>query len=157
MEFQKKMMLKAIDLAIENISHTDGGPFGAVIVREGEILGNGVNRVVCEHDPTSHAEIIAIKVACRALGSHNLTGSDLFTSCYPCPMCLGAIRWARIERVFYALTSRDAADMGFADEEFYRMHGIPEDLSHLTMIQIASEEALRIKDAWLSKQSRKMY
>lgn len=157
MEFPRKMMLKAIDLAIENITHSDGGPFGAVLVRDGEILGVGTNRVVCDHDPTAHAEIVAIKNACKALGTHDLTGCDLFTCCYPCPMCLGAIRWARIERVFYALTSRDASDMGFADEEFYRMHGLPEDLSHLVMIQIASEDALRIKDVWLSKQSRKMY
>lgn len=157
MEFQKKMMLKAIDLAIENISHSDGGPFGAIIVRDGEILGEGSNRVVLEQDPTAHAEIVAIRNACKVLGTHNLTGCDLFTSCYPCPMCLGAIRWARIERVFYALTSRDAAEMGFSDEEFCRMHEIPEDSTCPIMFQVASEESSRIKDAWLSKRTRKMY
>ncbi len=109
---------EAIALAAAN-ARDGGGPFGAVVVRDGQVIGRGVNRVTAEHDPTAHAEVQAIRAACRALGQHDLSGCTLYASCEPCPMCLGAILWARLDRLVYAATREDAAAAGFDDTVFH--------------------------------------
>lgn len=112
-------MRRAIELAREHSGAGEGGPFGAVVVKDGRIVGEGWNRVTSTNDPTAHAEIVAIRRACAALGTFDLTGATVFTSCEPCPMCLGAILWSRASRMCYAATRHDAAEIGFDDEAFY--------------------------------------
>ncbi len=112
-------MQEAIRRAVENVRSGRGGPFGAVVVNDGRIIATGVNSVTSDNDPTAHAEVIAIREACRALGAFQLTGCEIYTSCEPCPMCLGAIYWARADRVYYAATAKDAADAGFDDSFIY--------------------------------------
>ena len=112
-------MKQAIALAVENVRTGAGGPFGALVVRGGELVATGVNLVTAQHDPTAHAEVVAIRNACRALGSFQLNGCDLYTSCEPCPMCLGAIYWARPRAYYFACTRESAAQAGFDDEFIY--------------------------------------
>mgnify|MGYP002750922851 CR=1 FL=1 len=114
----EELMRKAIVLAEENVDN-GGGPFGAVIARNGEIIATGVNRVTAEHDPTAHAEVSAIRAACKKLGTFDLSGCEIYTSCEPCPMCLGAIYWARLDKMYYANTKTDAKDIGFDDSFIY--------------------------------------
>ena len=109
----------AINLSDDNFDKNYGGPFGACIVKDGKIIGKGINRVVKNNDPTAHAEIVAIRNACKNINSFDLTGCELYTSCYPCPMCLSAIIWANIKKVYYANTKEDAADIGFRDDFIY--------------------------------------
>lgn len=106
--------------AEQNLTENAGGPFGAIVVSNGQVVGRGHNRVLAEHDPTCHAEIEAIRAACRQLGTHDLSGCILYTSCYPCPMCLGAIVWANIKTVYYGNTPQDAAAIGFRDDYIYK-------------------------------------
>lgn len=113
-----ELMQRAIALAAENV-RKGGGPFGAVISRDGEIVAEGVNRVTASHDPTAHAEVQAIRAAAAKLGSHDLAGCDIFASCEPCPMCLGAIYWAHLDRLYFAATKNDAARAGFDDAFIY--------------------------------------
>ena len=112
-------MKVAKELAEENLTTNAGGPFGACVVKDGEIIGRGSNKVISENDPTAHAEINAIREACKNIGSHDLSGCELYTSCYPCPMCLSAIIWANIKKVYYGNTKEDAAEIGFRDEFIY--------------------------------------
>ena len=112
-------MKVAKELAEENLTINAGGPFGACVVKDGEIIGRGSNKVISENDPTAHAEINAIREACKNIGSHDLSGCELYTSCYPCPMCLSAIIWANIKKVYYGNTKEDAAEIGFRDEFIY--------------------------------------
>ena len=109
----------AIDLSDDNFEKNYGGPFGACVVKDGKIIGKGINRVIKNNDPTAHAEIVAIRNACKNINSHDLSGCEIYTSCYPCPMCLSAIIWANIKKVYYANTKEDAADIGFRDEFIY--------------------------------------
>src|SRR6202046_179086 len=113
-------MARALALSLENVRSGRGGPFGAVIVRGGKIIAEGVNSVTATNDPTAHAEMVAIREACRKLGSFELTGCEIYTSCEPCPMCLGAIYWARPDRVYFGSTAEDAANAGFDDSFIYR-------------------------------------
>ena len=106
-------------LAEENLTTNAGGPFGACVVKNGEIIGRGANKVISTNDPTAHAEINAIREACKNIGSHDLSGCELYTSCYPCPMCLSAIIWANIKKVYYGNTKEDAANIGFRDDFIY--------------------------------------
>ena len=112
-------MKVAKELAEENLTINAGGPFGACVVKDGEIIGRGSNKVISENDPTAHAEINAIREACKNIGSYDLSGCELYTSCYPCPMCLSAIIWANIKKVYYGNTKEDAAEIGFRDEFIY--------------------------------------
>ena len=112
-------MKVANELAEENLTTNAGGPFGACVVKDGEIIGRGSNKVISENDPTAHAEINAIREACKNIGSHDLSGCELYTSCYPCPMCLSAIIWANIKKVYYGNTKEVAAEIGFRDEFIY--------------------------------------
>ena len=115
---KEDFMRKAIELSIENVKN-GGGPFGAVIVKDGEIVATGVNRVTANHDPTAHAEVSAIRAACQKLGTFDLSGCEIYTSCEPCPMCLGAIYWAHLDKIYYGNNKTDAARIGFDDSFIY--------------------------------------
>ncbi len=114
-----EFMEVAIDLSDDNFDKNYGGPFGACVVKDGKIIGKGINRVIKNMDPTAHAEVMAIRDACKNIKSHDLTGCEIYTSCYPCPMCLSAIIWANIKKVYYANTKEDAKEIGFRDDFIY--------------------------------------
>jgi tRNA(Arg) A34 adenosine deaminase TadA len=134
-----------------------GGPFAAVVVRDDEAVGAGVNRVTRDLDPTAHAEVVAIRTACRALGDHVLTGSVLVSSCEPCPLCLSAALWARLDRVVYAADRDDAARAGFDDRAFYEMFDRPRDSWDLPVAQDRVGDAAEPFDAWLADTDRVDY
>jgi tRNA(Arg) A34 adenosine deaminase TadA len=125
MQDKNKFMQAAIDLARENLKFKNGGPFGAVIVKNGKIIGRGVNTVTTNNDPTAHAEVNAIREACENLNTFRLEGCDIYSSCEPCPMCLGAIYWARPRKLFFATSREDAAKAGFDDAEIYKELELP--------------------------------
>jgi tRNA(Arg) A34 adenosine deaminase TadA len=143
-----KFMERAIGLARENVRSGRGGPFGAVVVRDEEIVGEGANQVPSTHDPTAHAEIVAIREACRRLGTYQLTGCQIYTSCEPCPMCLGAIYWARPERVYYGATRQDAARSGFDDSLIYDEAAKALDQRRIPMDELMREEAMVAFREW---------
>jgi tRNA(Arg) A34 adenosine deaminase TadA len=149
-------MARAIELSLANV-RAGGGPFGAVVVRDGAIVGEGTNRVTASNDPTAHAEVVAIREACSALGSFQLAGCDVYTSCEPCPMCLGALYWARPERIFFANTAADAAAIGFDDREIYEQLRVPREARRLPMIQLMREEAQAAFRAWAEKTDKVEY
>jgi guanine deaminase len=149
-------MKRAIALSRE-AGRTGGGPFGALIVLDGKILGEGTNRVVPSQDPTAHGEIVAIRAACITLGTHDLTGATIFTSCEPCPMCLGAIWWARIARIVYGNTRADAAAIGFDDDAIYNEISQPLKDRKLPLKRICAEEALAVFGEWARNPKRIMY
>jgi guanine deaminase len=150
-------MARAIELSIEGVETGQGGPFGAVIVREGKIIAEGMNRVTSRNDPTAHAEVLAIRQACEKLGVFELRGCELFTSCEPCPMCLGAIYWARIARIFFANTAEDAAKIGFDDSFIYEELKRPHARRRIPAIQLMREEALAGFAAWKAKNNKIPY
>jgi guanine deaminase len=146
-----QFMQMAIDLSLQNIQSGKGGPFGAVIVKNGAIVATGCNRVTSTNDPTAHAEIVAIREACRVLQTFQLKGCELYTSCEPCPMCLGAIYWARVDRIYYGSTKTDAAQIGFDDLFIYEELELPMSDRHLPTIPLMREEALAAFRAWDSQ------
>ncbi|MFN7961211.1 MAG: nucleoside deaminase [Thermoanaerobaculia bacterium] len=154
---QAKFMREALRLAQEGMERGDGGPFGCVVVRAGEIVGRGNNRVTSTNDPTAHAEVVAIREACQHLATFQLEDCELYTSCEPCPMCLAAIYWSRIPRVFYANTRDDAAAIGFDDELLYREIPLPQDQRRLRMEPLLREEAQAAFRAWLAKPDKVPY
>ncbi len=143
-----EFMNVAIDLSDDNFDKNYGGPFGACIVKDGEIIGKGINRVIKDNDPTAHAEVVAIRNACKKLGTYDLSGCELYTSCYPCPMCLSAIIWANIRKVYYGNTKEDAADIGFRDDYIYdfinRLSEGEENKRILNLKSMNREEALEV-------------
>jgi guanine deaminase len=141
-------MAEAIALALENVRDGAGGPFGALVVRGDEVIARGVNQVVVTHDPTAHAEIAAIRAACRALSSFQLDGCEIYSSCEPCPMCLAAIYWARPARLFFAATKDDAAGVGFDDSFIYAEIAKPFAGRKLPVQQLMRSEAQRAFDEW---------
>jgi guanine deaminase len=141
-------MRQAIELAAKGMAAEDGGPFGAVIVRDGQVIGSGWNRVLRSNDPTAHAEIVAIRDACGKTGSYWLEGCHIYVSCEPCPMCLAAIYWARIPSLTFAATRKDAAAIDFADDLIYWEVCRPAEERTLTMRQCLREEAVRIMRRW---------
>lgn len=151
-----EFMKRAIAIALENVRN-GGGPFGAVIARDGRILVEGVNRVTATNDPTAHAEIVAIRMACAALSAFQLDGCDLYTTCEPCPMCLGAIYWARPARVFYASSAGDAAAAGFDDKFIYDELYLPFAAREIPMTQLMREESLKIFTAWKKHETKTEY
>jgi guanine deaminase len=151
------LMRRAIALAIDNVTSARGGPFGALIVKDEKVIAEGTNLVTTMHDPTAHAEIVAIREACRTLGDFQLTGCDLYTSCEPCPMCLGAIYWSRPARVFYGATAADAAAAGFDDAFIYDELRHPAKDRHLAMKQLLQPEALAAFHAWVAFSAKKPY
>lgn len=150
-------MQEAIRLSIEKMEAGFGGPFGAVVVRDGQIIAKGYNNVLATNDPTAHAEIDAIRKACQALGTFQLTDCELYTSCEPCPMCLGAIYWARPRKVYYANTKDDAAKAGFDDQFIYDeiAKDAPDRL--IPMVQMMREEAQEAFRKWEAKEDKKIY
>ena len=150
-------MREAIRLSRDAVRRGSGGPFGAVVVQEGRIIGSGNNRVTSANDPTAHAEVVAIRAACQALGTFTLKGCDLYTSCEPCPMCLAATYWARVDRVFYANTRADAAGIAFDDEFLYREVALPLAERRLPMHQLLREEALAAFREWAGKPDKVAY
>jgi tRNA(Arg) A34 adenosine deaminase TadA len=146
-----RFMREAIALAIENARTGRGGPFGAIVVCDGEVVGRGTNQVTSATDPTAHAEIVAIRAACARLGTFRLDRCEIFSSCEPCPMCLGAIYWARIGRLHFAATHLDAAEAGFDDATFYREIGLPIQRRRLPTAQRLRDEALVAFAEWRSR------
>jgi tRNA(Arg) A34 adenosine deaminase TadA len=149
-------MRTALSLAVENVER-GGGPFGAIVVADGEIIARGANRVTASHDPTAHAEVVAIRSACDAREHFELTGCTLYTSCEPCPMCMGAIYWSRLDRVVYAATRIDAAEAGFDDEHIYGEIEKPPSDRQMPMHHVLPEEAHRPFDAWNEHDDRVEY
>ena len=143
-----ELMRRAIALALENVRTARGGPFAALVAKHGSVIGEGANSVTATNDPTAHAEIVAIRAACRGLGTFQLTDCELYTTCEPCPMCLGAIYWARPARVFYAGVAADAANAGFDDAFIYEELRRPPESRRIPMTQLMREEALAIFAAW---------
>jgi tRNA(Arg) A34 adenosine deaminase TadA len=150
-------MARAIELSIENVLLGRGGPFAAVVVKDGKIIAEGANCVTSTNDPTAHAEVMAIRNACKVLGHFELTGCEIYTSCEPCPMCLGAIYWARPARVFYANTHEDAATIGFDDSLIYREMRTRVAERRIAMTQLMREEALAAFRAWQEKADKIPY
>lgn len=153
----KYFMQRAIELSLDGMKSDDGGPFGAVIVRDGEIIAEGNNQVTSVNDPTMHAEIVAIRKACKELDTFDLSGCTLYTSCEPCPMCLGAIYWAHVEKVFYANTKEDAAYIGFDDAFIYEELDLDNDSRKLPMQQISRESAIEVFKKWDEKEDKIKY
>lgn len=151
-----RFMRRAIDLAAANVA-AGGGPFGAVVVRGGEIIAEGVNRVAPDCDPTAHAEVSAIRAACARLGTFSLEGCDIYASCEPCPMCLGAIYWARIDHLFYGATKADAAAAGFDDSFIYGEFALPPEGRNLRSRRLLEQEALAPFRAWACKADKTTY
>jgi guanine deaminase len=153
----EEFMRRAIALAIENVQTGRGGPFAALVVRNERVIAEGTNRVTSSTDPTAHAEIVAIRQACRALNDFQLTGCDLYCTCEPCPMCLGAIYWARPARVFYAAIAADAAAAGFDDAFIYEELKHPPTARRIPMTQLLRDESLAIFSAWEVQENKKPY
>lgn len=150
-------MAKAIELARENVRAGRGGPFAALVVRDGALLASGTNRVTSTNDPTAHAEIVAIREACRALGSFQLAGCEIYTTCEPCPMCMGAIYWARPARLYYAGTRADAARVGFDDAYIYQQLETPVESRAIPMTQLLRDQALAAFAEWERKADKVRY
>lgn len=145
---REAFMQEAIELAIENVNSGRGGPFAALVVRDGTIIARGTNRVTTWHDPTAHAEVVAIRKACESIANFELTGCTLYTTCEPCPMCMGAAYWARLDRVMYASTRDEAAAVGFDDAHIYDELKRPPAERRIPMQQILADEAQRVFKAW---------
>jgi len=143
-----KFMRKAIELSIANVKNNTGGPFGAVIVRDGEIIATGTNSVTNKNDPTAHAEVEAIRNACEKLQTFQLDDCEIYTSCEPCPMCLGAIYWSRPKAVYYGNTKKDAAKINFDDQFIYDELDLPLTQRNLKMTQLLPEEAIEAFELW---------
>ena len=149
-------MRQAIQLAVDNIKN-GGGPFGAVIVKDGKVIATGVNRVTASNDPTAHAEVSAIRAACEALGTFSLQGCDIYASCEPCPMCLGAIYWARLDHLYYGANKHDAAAAGFDDQFIYEELEQPIPSRHLKTEILLSNEAQEPFSVWKQYDKRTEY
>ncbi len=153
---KEDLMRRAIALAVDNVAN-GGGPFGAVIARDGEIVAEGVNRVTANHDPTAHAEVSAIRAACSQLQTFDLTGCEIYTSCEPCPMCLGAIYWAHLDRIYYGANQHDAAAINFDDAFIYRELAVPVEQREKQMTALLPSEALAAFEAWRQKDDKVEY
>ncbi|HLW20234.1 MAG TPA: nucleoside deaminase [Cyclobacteriaceae bacterium] len=156
-ETQKQYMQMAIDLSREGMMTGKGGPFGCIIVKDGEVVGKGCNSVASTNDPTAHAEVLAIRDACKNLGSFQLDGCELYTSCEPCPMCIGAIYWARPARVFFANDKKDAAEAGFDDNFIYEELNLPMEDRKIPMTRILHEDAPKVFQEWIYKDDKTLY
>lgn len=150
-------MREAIRLSIENVETGKGGPFGAVIVKDGKIIARGANQVTTDNDPTAHAEVVAIRNACKALNTFQLDGCEVYTSCEPCPMCLGAIYWARPDKIYYANSKEDAADINFDDQFIYEEIERPINERKLFTQQMLRDEAIEGFTKWSESQDKIEY
>ena len=150
-------MARAIQLSIDNVLSGRGGPFGAVVVKDGAIIAEAANQVTATNDPTAHAEVLAIRGACAKLGVFDLEGCEIYTSCEPCPMCLGAIYWARFDRVFYGNNAADAAKINFDDAFIYDEMALPHPNRKIPMIRMMPEQAIAGFRAWERKGDKTLY
>jgi guanine deaminase len=154
---KETLMEQAIKIAHQNVLTNHGGPFGAIVVKEGVIIGTGRNEVTSSNDPTAHAEVQAIREACRHLGAYQLTDCEIYTSCEPCPMCIGAIYWARPKAVYYACTKEDAAQIGFDDQFIYEEIALPVEQRSIHMEQIVSDSTLLPFQTWARSTEKTTY
>ena len=154
---EQKFMNEAIALSQNGVRNNEGGPFGCVIVKDDKIIGRGNNKVTSSNDPTAHAEVVAIRDACKNLGTFQLEDCDVYSSCEPCPMCLGAIYWARPKLVYYANSREDAANIGFDDSMIYEELGIELDKRKIPIINLGREEAFKVFKEWQNKSNRIKY
>ena len=153
---QIQFLRQTFRMAVENV-HRGGGPFAALVVKDGIVIATGSNQVTRNNDPTAHAEVVAIREACRVLGSFQLEGCDVYTSCEPCPMCLGAIFWARPERVFFGATQADATAAGFDDSFIYRQIAVPHSERSIPMIHLVDTDSSRPFEEWVSLPQKAEY
>ncbi|WP_431214492.1 nucleoside deaminase [Puia sp. P3] len=156
-EKDKVYLRMAIELAKQGVEEGQGGPFGCVIVKDGEVVGKGCNGVTSTNDPTAHAEVMAIRDACRRLGDYQLSGCDVYTSCEPCPMCLGALYWARPDRVVYAASRFEAAEAGFDDAFIYAEIGLPDEDRRIPFIHGVMDESGDVFLLWKEKGNKRLY
>lgn len=154
---KKNLMQEAIKCSLYGMENNAGGPFGAVIVKDGEIIAKGWNKVTSTNDPTAHAEVTVIREACKKLGTFDLSGCELYTSCEPCPMCLSAAYWAGIKKIYYGNTRKDAANINFDDDFIYKEIPLPMDQRSIPMEQIDREEAIKVFEAWAKKEDKIEY
>jgi guanine deaminase len=154
---KEKFMHEAISMAGENIISGKGGPFGAVVVRDGKIIATAGNLVTSTNDPTAHAEVVAIREACKTLDTFDLSGCEIYASCEPCPMCLGAIMWARIDKLYFAADRADASRAGFDDELFYSELALPAEKRMLHPTQLLQKEANVVFDKWIENMDKIPY
>lgn len=152
----EEYMREAIKLSVDNVDN-NGGPFGAVIVKDGKVIARGVNRVTSNNDPTAHAEVNAIREASNVLGTYDLSGCEIYSSCEPCPMCLGAIYWARLDKLYYANTKGDAKNIEFDDSFIYEELDKPIGKRRIPTIQILRDEALEAFNKWQDKEDKIEY
>ncbi len=155
--YKKEFMLEAIALSHKCMETGTGGPFGAVIVKDGKIVGRGSNKVTTNNDPTAHAEVMAIRDACTNLNTFQLTGCEVYTSCEPCPMCLGAIYWARPDRIYFAADKSDAANAGFDDSFIYKEIELVPNMRKIPAIQEDRENAIPVFEEWKSSETKTDY
>ncbi len=153
---KKDFMRKAISLAIDNVKN-GGGPFGAVIVKDHKIVATGVNRVTAQHDPTAHAEVCAIREACRQMNTFDLSGCEIYTSCEPCPMCLGAIYWAHLDSIYYGCNKEDAAEAGFDDSFIYKELALSYNERKKRMEELLPDEAIAVFETWKATTDKTLY
>jgi tRNA(Arg) A34 adenosine deaminase TadA len=154
---KEELMKKAIECAEYSMNNNYGGPFGVVITKNGEIISEGFNNVTSSNDPTAHAEITAIRNACKKLNTFDLSGCELYTSCEPCPMCLAAIYWAKIDKIYYGNTKEDAASINFNDDFIYKEFSKNKTERSIPMEQIGRKESIKTFDKWLKKQDKIEY
>ena len=157
MSLEEIHMKEAIRLSFETMRNNNGGPFGAVVVKDGKIIARGFNKVTLTNDPTAHAEVVAIREACAALKDFQLTGCEIYTSCEPCPMCMAAIYWARPDKVYYANSKSDAANIGFDDAYIYEQLELPYGERQIPLQRIMAEDAIKAFDEWLTKSDKTPY
>jgi guanine deaminase len=153
----ERLMQESIELAIRNVLTGEGGPFGAIVVKDGQIIGRGSNNVTLHNDPTAHAEVQAIREACKHINDFQLTGCEIYTSCEPCPMCIGAIYWARPDAVYYACTKEEAAAIGFDDQFIYEQLALPMEERSIVMKQIKPEQYKKPFEQWAASDKKKEY
>lgn len=156
MDYNKKFMRKAIALSVDNIKK-GGGPFGAVIVKDGKMVATGVNRVTANTDPTAHAEVNAIRKASKKLGTFDLAGCEIYTSCEPCPMCLGAVYWAHLDKMYYGNTKTDAKNIGFDDSFIYDEIELKPENRRLQSVQLLPDEAIKAFESWVNASDKVEY
>jgi guanine deaminase len=154
---EEQWMQEAVELAVNNVRSGQGGPFGAIVVKDGKIIGRGSNNVTLHNDPTAHAEVQAIREACKHLGDFQLKGCVIYTSCEPCPMCIGAIYWSRPDAVYYACTKEDAAEIGFDDQFIYEQLALPLEGRSITMKPLKPDAYKRPFEQWAALDSKKEY
>lgn len=157
MSDHKKHLLEAIHLSRKHMRKGAGGPFGAVIVKDDKIIGRGWNQVTSTNDPTAHAEVVAIREACKTLGEFSLSSTTIYTSCEPCPMCLAAIYWARIDKIYYSNSREDAANINFDDDFLYREISLAIEHRSIPMEQLLRDEALKVFSEWHLKTDKVSY